>query len=143
VSPIAFTSLAFLQSILIHEINHVLLGKTPPFAAMSPDAPATPSQGRSFAPPPDLYAVFFNLRHARTPGYQYHLLHEYYSFRAQLLYDDLTPSSPYYRLPPSDRRSIERLCAWSFSELNESHQAIVRQHPDPPIAAYLERFSRQ
>lgn len=139
VSSVAFTSLAFLRSIVVHELNHVLLYKHPRSTALEQMAPGqgtrVPTQ-----PIPSSYSLFFNRRYGRTPHYQYHLLHEYYSFKAQLLYDDLAPASPYYRLSGADRRHIEHLYEWAWRELDERHRAFVEQYPDPPVVAYLHRF---
>ena len=138
VTPAALTSLAFLRSILIHELNHVLLSKEPVVAGLersSSFAETIPTQ-----PAPAWYSVFFNLRYGRTQDYQDHLLQEWYAFKAQLLYDNAVPPSVHYRLPPSDRQHLERLYQWASSELRGPHQQAIVQHPDPPIVAYFERF---
>lgn len=137
VSPNAFTSLAYLRSILIHELNHVVLDKEPLFLELR--RPSGPGENVPKRPMTDLYSLFFNLRFARTPDYQYHLIQEYYSFEAQLACDDLTGLDPRYRLPPSDRRRIRELRDWALSELSGRNQAFIKRHPHPPIVAYLRR----
>ncbi|MDP3723895.1 MAG: hypothetical protein Q8R91_10470 [Candidatus Omnitrophota bacterium] len=138
-SATAFTSLAFLRSIVVHELNHVLLYKQPRITALEQMAPQHGSRAPT-QPIPSPYSLSFNRRYGRTPHYQYHLLHEYYSFKAQLLYDDLAPVSPYYRLSGADRQHIERLYEWAWRELDERHRAFVEREPDPPVVAYLQRF---
>ena len=138
-SPAAFTSLPFLRSLVIHELNHVLLYKEPTFAEL--ERPSSPQESIPTQPSPALYSLFFNLRYGRTPAYQYHVVQEYYSFKAQLLYDDLAPPTVYHRLSPQDRRQITSLLTWTFNQLSLHHQAFVQQHPDPPIAAYIRQSS--
>ena len=138
VSPAAFTSLAFLRSILLHEVNHVLLYKESRFAEL--ERPSSFRESHPTQPIPGWYSLRFNLQYARTPAFQYHLLHEYYSFTAQRLYDDAAPQTPYHRLSPSDRAYIDQLYVWAARELSEESQALVRRHPDPPLAAYIRRF---
>ncbi len=137
VSPTAFTSLSYLRSILIHELNHVLLEKEPLFLEVR--RRSGPGENMPKKPITDLYSFFFNLRFARTPDYQYHLIQEYYSFEAQLACDDSASLDPRYRLPPSDRRRIKELADWALSELSTRNQAFVKKHPNPPILAYLQR----
>jgi len=138
VSPAAFSSLAFLRSILIHEINHVLLYKAPIFADV--ERPSAFPDSRPTQPLPGWYSLWFNLKYGRTPTFQYHLLHEYYSFRAQQLYDDAAPRTPYRRLSPSDRAYIDQLATWAAGELSAQSRALVQHHPDPPMAAYLRQY---
>ena len=138
VSPAAFSSLAFLRSILIHEINHVLLYKAPIFADV--ERPSAFPESHPTQPIPGWYSLWFNLKYGRTPAFQYHLLHEYYSFNAQRLYDDAAPRTPSHRLSPSDRAYIDQLATWAARELSEQSRALVTRHPDPPMAAYIQRF---
>ena len=137
VSPAAFTSLAFLRSILLHEINHVLLYKEPLFADL--ERSSSFHESHPTQPIPGWYSLWFNLQYARTPGFQYHLLHEYYSFKAQRLYDEVAPQTPYHRLLPNDRAYIDQLFVWAARELSEESQALVARHPDPPLAAYIRQ----
>ena len=140
ISPLAFSSLSFLRSILIHELNHVVLEKDPRFAQaerLSSLDERLPSQAMTS----DRYRLVFNLRHGQTTGYQYHVLHEYYSFRAQLLYDDAMPPTPNRRLSPLDRKRIEQLCQWAEHELGEQNRVFVQAHPAPPIASYFQHYT--
>ncbi|MBI3082903.1 MAG: hypothetical protein HYY90_00835 [Candidatus Omnitrophica bacterium] len=141
VSPMAFNSVAFLRSILVHELNHVLLFKEPLAAELEARlSSAGMRQSTTPRPGPGVYGLFFSLRHGSTLGYQHHLLHECYSFKAQLLYDEAAPSDPYHRLTPDDRGHIERLYEWALNELNDYNRAFVNEHPDPPLSRYLRQF---
>ena len=141
VTPVAFDSLAFLRSILVHELNHVLLEKEPLLAGLPRSASVLDNTpGR---PTQEPYSWFFNLRHGGTSTYQRALLHEYYGFTAQLLYDDQAPRDVYYRLTPEVRRHIESLAQWAYSELSPASRQFVRRHPRPPIDAYVQRLSRR
>ena len=135
-TPVAFDSLPFLRSILIHELNHVLMDKEA-FLAGAEHAAATPSSAPSgdAASP---YSRFFNLRFGGSSNYQHSLLHEYYSFKAQLLYDDEAPRNAAYRLPEVSRRYIESLAEWSYNELSPENKAFVQGHPTPPIEPYVQ-----
>ena len=139
VGPSAFTRLSYLRSILIHELNHVLIYKEPLFEPLFADLerPAQGEENIPKQPAPGIYGLFFNLRHARAPGYQYHLLHEYYSFRTQLLYDELAPNDPYHRLSREDREQIERLADWAYRELSPRSREFVERNPDPPMQEYI------
>lgn len=136
VSPTAFNSLAYLRSILIHELNHVLLYKTPLAEELERGpvdmAHATPETMSS-----NRYVLFFAGQHAGREEYQYHLLHEYLSFSAQLMYDDRVPNDPQYRLSPADRRAVEGLRQWAFDQMSPRHKAFVVEHSIPPIAAAI------
>jgi hypothetical protein len=138
-SPAAFTSLPFLRSLLIHELNHVLLYKEPMFAEL--ERPSSPQESIPTQPIPGWYSFFFNLRYGRTPAYQYQLVQEYYSFQAQLLYDDAAPLTVYHRLSPQERGQIASLLTWTFNQLSPRYQAFVRRYPDPPMAAYVRQSS--
>ncbi len=135
-TPVAFESLAFLNSIIIHELNHVLLYKEPL---------ATNLHGslRMEGPPlssvlGDPYRWSFIRKHGGTSDYPDHLLQEYYALQAQLLYDNGMPSDSPYRLLPKDRLHIERLYEWVVQQLTGEYQALIAQHPDPPILRYLK-----
>ena len=142
VSPMAFSSVAFLRSVLIHELNHVVLIKEPLAAEFEASLSAAGMPQRTLPQPgPGVYGLFFTLRHGGTPQYQHRLLHECYSFKAQLVYDELAPPDSYHRLSAGDRQHLERLYEWAYGELSESHQAFVTQHPEPPIAVYVRRFT--
>ncbi len=135
VSPKAFDSLAYLRSVMVHELNHVLLEKEPIAAElgrMSTAAGHLPLQ-----PSPARYARYFTRRYGRSAAQQYHLMHEYYAFAAQSLYDDQAQRSAEERLSAEDRRYIETLRQWVYDQLSPQHRAFLQRHPDPPIAAYL------
>lgn len=142
VGPAAFTRLSYLRSILIHELNHVLIYKEPLFEPLFQELehPSSRREDIPQRPPPGLYGLFFNLRHGRTPGYQYYLLHEYYSFRAQLLGDDASPQDPTHRLSPADRKQIEQLADWAYSELSARSREFVKKNPAPPMQEYILKF---
>ena len=136
VTPIAFDSLPFLRSILIHELNHVLLDKEAFLAGAERAAPApSDAPARASATP---YGRFFTLRFGGTSEYQHSLLHEYYSFKAQLLYDDASPHDAAHRLPEKSRRYIESLAAWSYQALSPENRAFVDAHPTPPMERYVQ-----
>ena len=135
VSPTAFTSLAFLRSILLHEITHVLLCKGTLLAGL--ERPSSLKDSIPTQPTPSRYSLLFTLRYGHTPSYQYHLLQEYYAFSAQLLYDELAPPNAQRRLSPADRAQIERLRDWTYGELSDRHKAFVTAHPDSPIVSYI------
>lgn len=142
VSPAAFSSLSFLRSIVLHELNHVLLYRDPLFAGL--DRPSSLEENQPTKLSSSKYSLFFNLQYGGTTDYQYHLVHEYYAFKAQLLYDDLAPPhNPYYRLMPSDRTHIEHLYEWALGQLSGQYKAFVEAHPDPPLLPYLKRFLAQ
>jgi len=138
VSPAAFSSLSFLRSIVLHELNHVLLYRDPLFAGL--DRPSSLEENQPTRLSSSKYSLFFNLQYGGTTDYQYHLVHEYYAFKTQLLYDDLAPHNPYYRLMPSDRTHIEHLYEWALGQLSGQYKAFVEAHPDPPLLPYLTRF---
>ncbi len=138
VSPPAFSSLSFLRSIVIHELNHVLLYREPMFEGL--DRPSSLESSQPTKLSSSKYSLFFNLQYGGTSEYQYHLVHEYYAFRTQLLYDDLAPDTPYYRLMPADRTHIEHLYEWSLGQLSEDYKVFVQEHPDPPLLPYIKRF---
>ncbi len=135
ITPAAFKSLPFLRSILIHELNHVVLYKEPLGAVSEPiasDAGALPSP-----PPATPYSRSFMKRHGGSNDYQQHLIHEYYAFTAQLLYDDRAASDSQQPLAPEDRWHIEHLRQWTFQQLSPPARAFVQQHPEPPVMAYV------
>ena len=136
VSPVACESLSFLRSILIHELNHVLLNKEAFLAGL--DLSASPQARTPTQPVTSQYSLFFNQKHGGTATYQYALIHEYYSFKAQLLYDDQAPADAQYRLSLEARRHIESLCDWAYSELSPASKAFVQAHPAPPMEAYVQ-----
>lgn len=142
VGPTAFTSLSYLRSILVHELNHVLIYKEPRFESLFAELERFSSKGENVPQrtPPGIYGLFFNLRYGRTPVYQYYLLHEYYSFRAQLLYDETAPDDPHRRLSSEDRRQIERLADWAYGELNARNKEFVKKNPYPPMQEYILKF---
>ena len=146
VGPAAFASLAFLRSILIHELNHLLIYKEPVFDPLFADLKQGGAASGASSPKPTTaggsYSFFFNLRHGGTSGHQYFLIHEYYSFRAQLLYDETAPESPTHRLSPGDRAQTEKLAQWAFGQLSPRNKRFIQEHPDPPIQAYLLKFQR-
>lgn len=138
--PVAFTSVVSLRSILIHELNHVLLYTETP--AMGMEQLSSLDEKVPLKPIPNLYSMFFSLRHGKTPYYQYHLLHEYYSFKAQIVYDDMAPPDPYFRLSAKARKNIEDLCEWAYSELSGWNKEFVKKHPDPPMTSIIQRFTQ-
>jgi hypothetical protein len=138
VSPPAFSSLSFLRSIVIHELNHVLLYREPMFEGL--DRPSSLDASQPTKLSSSKYSLFFNLQYGGTSEYQYHLVHEYYAFKTQLLYDDLAPNTPYYHLMPADRTHIEHLYEWSLGQLSEEYKAFVKEYPDPPLLPHIKRF---
>lgn len=141
VSPKAFGSLPYLRSTLIHELNHVLLDKEPPYAGLQRMPQSAP---KTTAPPPSRrYARYFMTRHGRSASYQYYVIQEYYSFVAQLLYDDRVRADPHRRLAPEERRYTEQLRDWAFEQLSPEQQAFIQRHPEPPLAPYLKAYVPQ
>lgn len=138
VSPAAFSSLSFLRSIVLHELNHVLLYREPMFAGL--DRPSSTDDSQPTKLSSSKYSLFFNLQYGGTTDYQYHLVHEYYAFKTQLLYDALAPDDPYHRLSPADRTHIEHLYEWSLGQLSGQFKAFVEEHPEPPLLPYIKRF---
>lgn len=138
VSPAAFSSLSFLRSIVLHELNHVLLYRDPLFAGL--DHPSSLEENQPTRLSSSKYSLFFNLQYGGTTDYQYHLVHEYYAFKTQLLYDDLAPRNPYYRLLPADRTHIEHLYEWALGQLSGQYTTFIQEHPDPPLVPYLKRL---
>ncbi len=133
-SPKAFSSLAYLRSTLIHELDHVLLYKEPLYAPLEQwSSPGDSKMSAAVLP----YNLFLKKRYQGTTAYQYHLVHEYYSFVAQLLCDDRTPTGSVYRLSLPDRRYLETLRSWTYDQLADQYKRFVSEHPNPPIVAYL------
>jgi hypothetical protein len=137
ISPAAFDSLSFLRSILVHELNHVLLYKEP-FGGV--ERPVTEEEGVPKQPAGLPYGWLFTKRFARTSSYQFHLVHEYYAFKAQLLYDDQVRGDPYRALPMKDRIHIEHLYAWALGELSGQSREVIRRSPDPPIITLMRQL---
>jgi hypothetical protein len=137
VSPAAFDSLAFLRSILLHELNHVLLYKEP---YRGVERPAEAEEGVPKTPISLPYGWLFTKRFARTNAYQFHLMHEYYAFKAQLIYDGSVRGDPHRELPMKDRVHIEHLYAWTLAELSPQSREVIQQTPEPPIIALLRQL---
>ncbi len=110
-TPAAFSSPAFLRSILIHEINHALLYKDPLL-----------SKAEILAGPV-------------SPSYQYYLLHEYYGLKAQILWDD-EPRNTNWKLDEANRENIGKMLEWTYAQLSEKNKKFVTQNPNPPIMRF-------
>ena len=134
ITPLAFPSLAFLRSIIIHELNHVYMYKDPVFSDVRRFA------GAAVAPANGPFSHYFKSMNPFNPSYQYYLIHEYYSFKTQLIFDDLAGNTPFFRLDDANRENIKQMLKWSYDQLNEENKQFIERHPDPPILKLIERF---
>ena len=133
-TPRAFDSIAFLRSIALHELEHVLFYKDPRFAD------TRIFEGSALKPARGPFAHYFARMNPTAPHYQYHLVQEYYAFELQLRFDQRMAGKPGYALSPTQRQRIQNMRDWAYSQLNDSNQAFVQQHPDPPLLEWILRF---
>ena len=136
VTPFAFSSPSFLRSILIHELNHVYFYKEPPFS----DARQFSSAAQQA--PAGILTRYFKELNPFHPSYQYYLVHEYYSFKSQLLFDEKVRQSPSFRLSEADKKHVEKMLDWTYSQLNQKNKDFVQKNPNPPILPLIEKFYR-
>lgn len=134
ITPQAFNSLAFLRSILVHELNHFYLFKDPKFAD------ATPFEGAALKAAEGPFSHYFTSLNPADPSYQYHLIHEFYSLKSQLLFDQRVPANYYFRLDSGNKERVENMFAWTYQQLNIPNQNFVKNHPDPPVLPLINKY---
>ena len=133
-TPLAFTSLPFLRSIMIHELNHVCFYKDPQFSDV------TKFSGGATQKAEGEHTHYFKTLNPFNPTYQYHLIHEYYSFKTQLIFNKRVPDSPLFKLDDANLKNTQGMLDWSYSQLSDSNKQFVKEHPDPPIMRWLDQF---
>ena len=133
-TPVAFYSLPFLRSIVIHELNHVCFYKEPVFSDMSQFS------GSAVKAPEGPYTHYFKSINSLSPTYQYYLIHEYYSFKTQIIFDQKVKGRSFFQLDPDNRKNIEEMLNWTFNQLNDANKDFIRRNPDPPIMRWIRRF---
>ena len=133
-TPIAFFNLAFLRSIVIHELNHACFYKDPSFSDV------TKFSGGALEKAEGSATHYFKTLNPYNPTYQYHLIHEYYSFKTQLIFDKVAEDTPYFRLDAANKQNTENMLNWTYSQLNESNKKFIADNPDPPIMKIIKKF---
>ena len=133
-TPIAFFNLAFLRSIVIHELNHACFYKDPGFSDVTQFSGGATEKAEGNA------THYFKSLNPYNPTYQYHLIHEYYSFKTQLIFDSLAENTPYFRLDAANKQNTENMLNWTYSQFNDSNKKFVADHPDPPIMKIINKF---
>lgn len=133
-TPIAFYNLAFLRSIVIHELNHACFYKDPAFADVTKFSGGAMEKAEGGA------THYFKSLNPYNPTYQYHLIHEYYSFKTQLIFDELTEDTPYFRLDPANKKNTENMLNWTYSQFNDANKKFIEQNPNPPIMKVITKF---
>lgn len=136
-TPIAFYNLAFLRSIVIHELNHACFYKDPAFSDVTQFSGGAKEKAQGSA------THYFKSLNPYNPTYQYHLIHEYYSFKTQLIFDKLVEDTPYLRLDPANKQNTENMLNWTYSQLNESNKKFIEDNPEPPIMKVIGKFYPQ
>lgn len=134
-TPLAFTSLPFLRSILLHELNHVCFFKDPRFSD------PRRFQGAALQSSKGVMRHYFSRLDPRDPSYQFYLIHEYYSFKSQLLFDE--QMEPIFRLDPLSKARFEKMMEWTYAQMNAPNQKFVKLNPLPPISVQLRWFYRK
>lgn len=135
-TPAAFSSSAFLRSILIHELSHVYFYKLPKYSDVKK------FEGVAKEPESDSFVHYFKQLNPREPTFQYHLIQEYYGFKAQLLYHNRAPLSRYHQLDEDNLKSTKSMLHWTYSELSKKNKAFVKANPEPPVSVLIYRFLR-
>jgi hypothetical protein len=127
ITPIAFHSLAFLRSILLHEVNHAYMFRDIVFSDVNRFS------GGAIEPAKGNFTHYFKMMNPVSPSYQYHLIHEYYSLKAQLLFDDFMVGDAIYKLDKGSKENIKQIMQWSYSQLNEKNKAFTDTNDTPPV----------
>lgn len=127
ITPSAFYSLAFLRSLLIHELNHVCMFRDTVFSDLERFS------GKAIASAQGAFTHYFKILNPNAPSYQYYLVHEYYGLKTQLMFDDIVPASPFYKLDEKNKKNIEQMFVWVSSQLNEKNKKFVEANPDPLV----------
>ena len=130
----AFHSLAFLRSILIHETCHIYFYKQSALEGIEKFS------GGAVAPALGAFTHYFKNMNPFSPSYQYYLIHEYYGFRTQVLFDERFKDRPFFKLDPENRKYVEKMLEWTRSQLNENNKKFVEKNPDPPIVKLMQKF---
>jgi len=134
ITPFAFHSLAYIRSLLLHELNHVYMYRDPVFSD------AKRFGGKAIARAKGRFTHYFKSLNPISPSYQYHLIHEYYSFKSQLMFDEIIEDDPFYRLDPTNRKNIKQMFDWTYSQLNKANKKFVDANPIPPVFKLIQRF---
>ena len=88
------------------------------------------------------FSHYFMQLNPTNPSYQFYLIHEYYSFKAQILFDDkMAPAG--LKLDPANKEYFQKNMEWTHSQLSAKNKEFVQQHPDPSILVWLNRFYQQ
>ncbi len=133
-TPAAFSSLSYLRSTLLHELEHAIFYKDRRFSDAKQFA------GGATQPADGPFAHYFTSLDPVDPTYQYHLIQEYYSFKAQVLFQEKVGERRHYALKASDRARITSMLEWTQSQLNAKNASFIAAHPTPPVVPLIERF---
>jgi hypothetical protein len=134
ITPLAFHSLAFLRSLLIHELNHAYMFRDPIFSNVERFS------GEAIAPAKGKFTHYFKILNPTSPSYQYYLIHEYYGLKAQLMFDGIVEEEPFYKLDEKNKKNIEEMLTWVYSQLNVRNKKFVESNPTPSVFNLIRRF---
>lgn len=134
ITPTAFYSLSYLRSLLVHELNHVYMYRDPILSDTKRFG------GKAIARAKGKFTHYFKSMNPVNPSYQYHLIHEYYSLKSQLMFDEVVGEDPFYRLDEGNRKNIEQMLSWTYSQLNKDNKEFVKANPIPPVFNLIQRF---
>lgn len=128
----AFQSVSFLRSVAIHELCHIYFYKElagmEKFMGIAKALPQ-PSSGHTAGS-----------KNLLSPAYQYFLVHEYYGFKTQLLFDEKFSGTSSYRLDAETVKYVGKMKDWTFSQLNERNRRFVEENPVPPVIHWIKQY---